>query len=307
MLDDNGVLTSIAKAPRVPTVFKAGSDFSGCDFTQDREYNRRMWCAPIKEQPLKNAQFTHPTHMVADLDETGFFFVTHDSFRLFHVDLDGGKLLHVADINRNTALDDSAMLNKQPMSARPEVLKQNWPTLHMDRAGQFGRSGMMVTCAWHAESIKFIMPDGKFVRFEMNTETGTCGDHPGVKPNAYPEAVIFSQSQAKFAWSADGQSQFQAVRPRRADDPTMDLLRYRRGDALYKADGIKADGTPRAALMTLLGANGKHYWDELKTLAEMELMDDLSWKQYMLDTFKIGGWSEQSWSEYRPALVPGAD
>ena len=267
MLDPvTGIVTTICRAPKIPTKFYAlYPGDGGADFSWDEGINRTRWGAVSVVQPLATAQFCHPVQAGVLSDGKTLVFVCHDTYQLLKVDLDAGTM--------------TLLRNLPDHANRPDALVANWPTLHIDKAAYFGPAyqDAIFTCSWHYNTICVTSPDGVALPF-FTSSPSTAGDHPGMHENGYPRALI--PGRDGMALNGDGHASLSIIRKRRADDPVIDPAKYTRGEKLYLADGAN-----RAALCTQNGHQGFNYLAQLKTPGELSLLDGAAFKTYLVDTF----------------------
>lgn len=299
MLDPaTGAATSLIKSTKIPTVFgkseaensfKTGSINGPIDPATGKPTvidamtrNRNAWCAQRKEQNFTDPDlmFAHPCQMAVGHDGKTVFFGTHDTFRLFKLDLESKKL--------------TLWFNAPPrMGDRPDMLTRNWWTMHADNAGVFGHGPTLWISHWHYNSLQIVSQiDGTAVNFQHITNAAQ-GDCIGWEHDAYPEAMIVSGHTAKVMVSATGKSHMRMVRKRRPDDPTYNRALADKGHVIFRSE---YDNKP--SLQTILGSGAKNRYDQFATLEEMELMSEADWRAYMKDNFGCV-FSEDDWVALR--------
>ena len=275
-----GATTTLSRAKSVPTLFPGS--FSATDLS--RKFNRLAFGAPtnadgtyntaFKVQPFADAQFCHPVHLAVLADGKSVISVHHDEYRGFRLDLDAMTLTHLFDF--------------QAAATRADVSPKDWPTIHADTTGALGYGiDSLWICGWHYNNMDVRSATTGAVLFGNFIGSGTCGDHRGLRHNAYNRAMIVL-GDGSFIFNGDGQNSLCRVRRALPSDPVIDKVRYDRGNALYRADG-----PTRASLLTQNGSVGVNYLEHLLTPGELAMLPVASRKQYMLYNFDVTDWSDQ--------------
>ena len=272
-----GITTTLTRAKRVPTRFPG-------DFYNElsRKTNRITWGAPTKPdgtldnsgkvQAFSDAQFCHPCHIAVLSDGKTVASVHHDEYRGFKLDLEARTLTHLFDF--------------EAAATRGDVSPADWPTIHADTSGSMGWGiDTLWVCSWHHNNIDLRASDGRIL-FDGWLAWGTCGDHEGIRANAYTRAMIVL-GDGSFIFNGDGQNSLCRVRRRLPSDPKIDRIKMERGNQLYRAEGPN-----RASLMTMNGAVGRNYLQQLKTPGELAMLSAAARKTYMVDTFGVTDWSD---------------
>ena len=274
-----GVTTTLTRAGRVPTKFPG--DFSATDLT--RKVNRIAWGAPtladgtidpaFKVQPFANAQFCHPCHLALLSDGKTIVGVHHDEYRGFKLDLDAKTITHLFDF--------------EGAASRADVSPKDWPTIHCDVNGSMGYGiDSLWVCSWHYNNMEVRSPTTGARLFGNFVGPGTCGDHPGIRHNAYSRAMIVL-GDGSFIFNGDGQNSLCRVRRLLPSDPIVDKVRYDRGNILYRTDGAT-----RASVKTQNGTVGVNYLAHLKTPGELAMLTAAVRKTYMIDNFGVTDWTD---------------
>ena len=275
-----GVTTTLSRAKRVPTLFPGS--FSG-ELT--RTFNRLAFGAPtnldgtyntaFKVQPFADAQFCHPVHLATLADGKTVVSVHHDEYRGFRLDLDAMTLTHLFDFKAAVS--------------RPDVSPKDWPTIHADTSGSMGYGiDSLWVCGWHYNNMDVRSATTGAMLFGNFIGSGTCGDHRGLRHNAYNRAMIVL-GDGSFIFNGDGQNSLCRVRRALPNDPVIDKVRYDRGNTLYRTDGAA-----RASLLTQNGSVGVNYLVHLLTPGELAMLSVAARKKYMIDNFGVMGWSDQN-------------
>ena len=273
-----GTTTTLTQARRVPTHFPG-------DFVNElsRKTNRIAWGAPtladgtidpaFKVQPFASAQFCHPCHLALLSDGKTIVGVHHDEYRGFNLDLDAKTITHLFDF-------DAA-------ATRPDVSPKDWPTIHADTNGSLGYGiDSLWVCSWHYNNQGVRSPTTGAQLFGNFVGPGTCGDHPGLRHNAYSRAMIIL-GDGSFIFNGDGQNSLCRVRRLLPTDPVIDKVKYDRGNLLYRTDG-----PTRASVKTQNGTVGVNYLVNLKTPGELAMLTAGPRKAYMLANFDVTDWSD---------------
>lgn len=274
-----GVTTTLTRAKRVPTRFPG-------DFVAElsRKTNRIAWGAPtnldgtfntmFKVQPFWDAQFCHPCHLALLSDGKTIISVHHDEYRGFKLDLDTRTITHLFDF--------------EAAATRPDVSPKDWPTIHADTTGSMGYGiDSLWACSWHYNNMDIRSPQTGLQLFKNLIGPGTCGDHRGIRHNAYSRSMIIL-GDGSFIFNGDGQNSLQRVRRLLPTDPLIDKVQYDRGNLLYRADGFR-----RASVKTQNGTVGLNYLVHLKTPGELAMLSFADRKQYMIDNFDVLDWTDQ--------------
>ena len=274
-----GMTTTLTRAGRVPSRFPG-------DFVDElsRKTNRITWGAPtnldgtynaaFKVQPFANAQFCHPCQLTLLSDGKTIVSVHHDEYRGFKLDLDAQTITHLFDF--------------EAAASRADASPKDWPTVHADTTGSMGHGiDSLWLCCWHFNNMDVrsattgaVLPTGNLIG------PGTCGDHKGLRHNAYSRAMIV-MGDGSIIVNGDGQNSMQRVRRLLPTDPVIDKLRYDRGSLFYRTDGAT-----RASVKTQNGAVGVNYLAHLKTPGELAMLSAADRKQYMIANFDVTDWSD---------------
>ena len=284
-----GATTTLSRAKRVPTVFPGS--FVG-ELT--RTVNRIAFGAPtnadgtyndaFKTQVFADAQFCHPVHLAVLSDGKTVVSVHHDEYRGFRLDLDAGTLTHLFDF--------------QAAASRPDVSPKDWPTVHADTNGSMGYGiDSLWVCSWHHNNREVRSGATGLELTGTLTGDGTCGDHRGLRDNAYSRSMIVL-GDGSFIFNGDAQNSLCRVRRALPTDPVIDKVRYERGRTIYRTDGAaSANLSARASVHTQNGSVGVNYLVNLKTPGELAMLPAAARKQYMIDNFGVTDWSDQDHAE----------
>jgi hypothetical protein len=275
-----GLTATLSRARKVPTLFPGS--FSSTDLT--RKVNRLAYGAPtnldgtynqtFKVQPFADAQFCHPCHLTTLSDGKTVVSVHHDEYRGFNLDLDAQTFTHLFDF--------------EAAASRADVSPKDWPTIHADTNGSLGYGiDSLWLSSWHYNNMEVRSPITGAVLFGNFIGGGTCGDHQGIRHNAYSRAMIVL-GDGSLIFSGDGQNSLCRVRKALPGDPVIDKARYDRGNLLYRSDGAT-----RASVKTQNGTVGVNYLVQLKTPGELAMLSAAARKTYMVDTFGVADWSDQ--------------
>lgn len=273
-----GMTTTLTRAGRVPSRFPG-------DFVDElsRKTNRITWGAPtnadgtinpaFKVQPFAAAQFCHPCHLALLSDGKTIVSVHHDEYRGFKLDLDAQTITHLFDF--------------EAAATRADVSPKDWPTIHADTSGSLGYGvDSLWVCSWHYNNMDVRSPTTGAQLFGNFVGPGTCGDHKGIRHNAYSRAMIVL-GEGSFIFNGDGQNSLCRVRRLLTTDPIIDSARHARGSLLYRTDGAT-----RAAVKTQNGSVGVNYLVHLKTPGELAMLSGADRKRYMLDNFGVTDWTD---------------
>ena len=224
-------------------------------------------------QPFGDAQFCHPVHLAVLSDGKTVISVHHDEYRGFRLDLDAMTLTHLFDF--------------QEAATRADVSPKDWPTIHADTNGSMGYGiDSLWVCSWHYNNQEVRSPTTGAEVFGNFVGSGTCGDHRGLRHNAYGRAMIVL-GDGSFLFNGDGQNSLCRVRRALPNDPLLDRVQYERGNLLYRADG-----PTRASLLTQNGSVGLNYLAHLLTPGELCMLSLADRKKYMIDNFGVTDWSD---------------
>lgn len=272
-----GVATTLTRAQRVPSRFPG-------DFVNElsRKVNRIAWGAPtladgtidpaFKVQPFANAQFCHPCHL-ALLSNGKIVSVHHDEYRGFTLDLEAKTITHLFDF--------------EAAASRADVSKGDWPTVHADTTNSMGYGiDSLWLCSWHYNNMDVRSATTGAQLMGNFVGPGTCGDHPGIRHNAYSRAMIIL-GDGSFIFNGDGQNSLCRVRRKLPSDPVVDLVRAKRGSELYRTDG-----PTRASVKTQNGTVGVNYLVNLKTPGELAMLTAAARKAYMIANFGVTDWTD---------------
>lgn len=275
-----GVVTTLTRAKRVPSRFPG-------DFVAElsRKTNRINWGAPtnadgtyneaFKVQPFDNAQFCHPCHLALMSDGQTIVSVHHDEYRGFKLDLNAKTITHLFDF--------------EGAASRPDVSPKDWPTVHCDTTGSMGYGiDSLWVCSWHYNNMDVRSGTNGAQLFGNFVGPGTCGDHQGIRHNAYSRAMVIL-GDGSFIFSGDGQNSLCRVRRKLPTDPVIDMERHKRGSDLYRADGFA-----RASVKTQNGSVGLNYFAQFKTPGELAMMSFANRKAYMVANFEVTDWSDEN-------------
>ena len=275
-----GSTTTLSRAKRVPTLFPGS-------FTNEltRTVNRIAFGAPtnadgtynaaFKVQTFADAQFCHPVHLAVLSDGKTVASVHHDEYRGFKLDLDAGTLTHLFDF--------------QTAASRADVSPKDWPTIHADTNGSMGYGiDSLWVCSWHYNNMEVRSATTGAELFGSFIGPGTCGDHRGLRDNAYSRAMIVL-GDGSFIFNGDGQNSLCRVRRALPNDPVIDKVRYDRGNTLYRADG-----PTRASVHTQNGSVGLNYLAHLLTPGELAMLSPAARKYYMIANFDVTDWTDQN-------------
>ena len=274
-----GTTTTLSRAKLVPTLFPGS--FSATDLT--RKVNRLAYGAPtnldgtynaaFKVQPFADAQFCHPCHLAVLSDGKTVVSVHHDEYRGFRLDLDAQTITHLFDF--------------EAAASRADVSPKDWPTVHADTNGSLGYGiDSLWVCSWHYNNMEVRSPTTGARLFGNFVGPGTCGDHPGIRHNAYSRAMIVL-GDGSFIFTGDGQNSLCRVRRKLSTDPVIDLVRAKSGSELYRTDGPN-----RASVKTQNGTVGVNYLAQLKTPGELAMLTAAVRKTYMIDNFGVTDWTD---------------
>ncbi len=274
-----GNTTTLTQAGRVPTRFPG--DFSATDLS--RKVNRIAWGAPtlidgtydpaFKVQPFASAQFCHPCHLALLSDGKTIVGVHHDEYRGFRLDLEAKTITHLFDF--------------EAAASRADVSPKDWPTIHCDTTGSMGYGiDSLWLASWHYNNMDVRSATTGAQLMGNFVGPGTCGDHVGIRHNAYSRAMIIL-GDGSFIFSGDGQNSLCRVRRKLPSDPVIDLVRTKRGSELYRTDG-----PTRASVKTQNGTVGVNYLVNLKTPGELAMLSAAARKAYMIANFDVTDWSD---------------
>ena len=220
------------------------------------------------------AQFCHPVHLAVLSDGKTVASVHHDEYRGFKLDLDAMTITHLFDF--------------QAAASRPDVSPKDWPTVHADTNDSMGWGiDSLWVCGWHFNNMEVRSATTGAELAGGLTSGGTCGDHRGLRDNAYSRAMIVL-GDGSFIFNGDGQNSLCRVRRALPTDPVLDKVQHDRGNLLYRADG-----STRAAVLTQNGSVGLNYLAHLLTPGELAMLSVAARKQYMINNFGVTDWTDQ--------------
>ena len=267
---ETGIVTTLSRALRVPAIFSGANS----DFKRNIAIDRANWGATADVQQFGSAQFVHPTQMDVMSDGKTIICGHHDELQIFKVDLDARTLTVL--YSAPTVINNNI------------VLAGNWPTVNVDRTGALGIKDGIYVCHWHANSEVVLHPNGTKHLF-FNSSQASPGDGPGIGNDAYPR-LLAPMPDGSLIVHGDGHTRISRVRKIRPDDPpTRNEIRFRRGEKLYRSDGINY----RCSVMAINGAQGRNMLAGYLTPGELAMLEFDARKAYMLAKFKVSDWTDQ--------------
>jgi hypothetical protein len=271
-----GEYTTLFQAKRVPTNPAVQLGYNPPWDTKDAAGNilkeglRKVWGMPGpigSVQSLNDCQFVHPCQ-AAEMSDGRIAIAHHDAYQISIVDLREWTITYFADFPL--------------LGSRTDALPNAWPTIFCDKKGAFGGKDDIFACTWFQSAELWI--DQSKIRHSF-TAGGwlTCeGSGDMTRQFAYPR-VLIPGLNGELLYNGDDGSGVTIIRAKQAEDPKMDRARYDRGNAIYRGEGTKLDGTKRAAFMLSHGPMGQNWWGGLKCSAQFAEMDGPTFHRYWKD------------------------